>query len=95
VFTRFFNLAMRSEREDFLGARHYEHSDERRGYANAVKSKRIDTPAGTLILDIPKTAGTDKSLYPRSLDRGTRTSRAHLRGIMATVRRPPSLHSMR
>ena len=27
VFTRLFNLAMRFEREDFLGARHYERSD--------------------------------------------------------------------
>ena len=76
VFTRLFNLAMRFERENFLGARHYERNDERRGYANGVKSKRIDTPAGTLILDIPKTAGTDEPFYPQSLDRGTRTSRA-------------------
>jgi len=76
VFTRFFNLAMRFERENFLGARHYERSEERRGYANGVKSKRIDTPAGTLTLEIPKTAGTDEPFYPQSLDRGTRTSRA-------------------
>src|SRR5664279_2444377 len=76
VFTRLFNLAMRFEREDFLGARHYERSDERRGYANGVKSKRIDTAAGTLTLEIPKTAGTDEPFYPQSLERGTRTSRA-------------------
>ena len=76
VFTRFFNLAMRFERENFLGARHYERNDERRGYANGVKSKRIDTPAGTLTLEIPKTAGTDEPFYPQSLDRGTRTARA-------------------
>lgn len=76
VFTRLFNLAMRFERENFLGARHYERNDERRGYANGVKSKRIDTPAGTLILDVPKTAGTDEPFYPQSLDRGTRSSRA-------------------
>ena len=43
VFTRLFNLAMRLERENFLGARHYERTDERRGYANGVKPKRIDT----------------------------------------------------
>ena len=76
VFTRLFNLAMRFERENFLGARHYERSDERRGYANGVKSKRIDTPAGTLTLEIPKTAGTEEPFYPQSLDRGTRTMRA-------------------
>lgn len=76
VFTRLFNLAMRFERENFLGARHYERSEDRRGYANGVKSKRVDTPAGTLILDIPKTAGADEPFYPQSLERGTRTSRA-------------------
>jgi transposase-like protein len=76
VFTSLFNLAMRFERENFLGARHYERNDERRGYANGVKSKRIDTPAGTLTLDVPKTADTDEPFYPQSLERGTRTSRA-------------------
>jgi putative transposase len=58
VFTRLFNLAMRFEREQFLGARHYERCDEPRGYANGVKPKRVDTPAGTLSVEIPKTAGT-------------------------------------
>ena len=53
-----------------------ERNDERRGYANGVKSKRIDTAAGTLTLEIPKTAGTDEPFYPQSLERGTRTSRA-------------------
>lgn len=81
VFTRLFNLAMRFEREDFLGARHYERSDERRGYANGVKSKRIDTPAATLTLDVPKTAGADEPFYPQSLERGTRTSRAVMLAI--------------
>ena len=52
VFTRLFNLAMRFERENFLGARHYERNGDRRGYANGVKSKRIDTPAGTLIRSV-------------------------------------------
>ncbi len=31
VFTRLFNLAMRVERENYLGARHYERTDERHG----------------------------------------------------------------
>ena len=49
VFTRLFNLAMRFERENYLSARHYERTDERRGYANGIKPKRIDTAAGTLV----------------------------------------------
>ena len=69
VFTRLFNLAMRFERENYLSARHYERTDERRGYANGIKPKRIDTEAGTLVVDVPKTAGTDEPFYPRSLDR--------------------------
>ncbi len=81
VFTRLFNLAMRLERENFLGARHYERTDERRGYANGVKPKRIDTQAGTLIVDVPKTAGTDEAFYPQSLERGTRSSRALMLAI--------------
>lgn len=76
VFTRLFNLALRFERENFLGARHYERSAERRGYANGVKPKRIDTQVGTLTVEVPKTADTDEPFYPQSLERGTRASRA-------------------
>lgn len=81
VFTRLFNLAMRFERETFLGARHYERTEERRGYANGVKPKRIDTAAGTLTVEVPKTAGTDEPFYPQSLERGTRSSRALMLAI--------------
>jgi putative transposase len=76
VFTGLFNLAMRFERERFLGAAHYERSPERRGYANGYKPKKIDTPAGTLALEIPKTAGAEAPFYPASLERGRRSTRA-------------------
>ena len=46
------------------------------GYANGYKSKTVDTPAGTLRLDIPKTADADEPFYPRSLERGRRSCRA-------------------
>ena len=59
AFTRMFELAMRLERERYLGAGHYERSDDRRGYANGYKPKRLDTPAGTLMVQVPKTAGHD------------------------------------
>ena len=39
VFTTLFNLAMRLERERFLGAGLYERHPDRRGYANGYKSK--------------------------------------------------------
>ncbi len=67
------DLAMRMEREQFLGAGHYERSAGRRGYANGAKLKKIDTPAGTLTLEVPKTAGTQKPFFPQSLERGRRS----------------------
>jgi putative transposase len=76
VMTALTNLAMRMEREQFLGAGHYERSLGRRGYANGTKPKKIDTPAGTLTLDVPKTAGASKPFFPQSLERGRRSCRA-------------------
>ena len=54
VFTALFNLALRLERERFLGAGLYERNAERRGYANGYKSKTLDTTAGTVTVDVPK-----------------------------------------
>jgi transposase-like protein len=76
VMTTLMNIAMRLEREQFLGAAHYERGAERRGYANGTKSKKVDTLAGTLTLDVPKTAGTPEPFYPQSLERGRRSCRA-------------------
>lgn len=77
VFARAFELAMQIERERFLGAGHYERTPERHGYANGYKSKRIDTPAGTVNVQVPKTAGHDgEPFYPQSLERGRRSVRA-------------------
>jgi transposase-like protein len=76
VFAGLFNLAMRIERERFLGAGHYERSPERRGYANGTRPKKIDTLAGTVTLEVPKTAGHDAPFYPGALERGRRSCRA-------------------
>ena len=67
VFTTLFNLAMRLERERFLGAGLYERNPDRRGYANGYKSKTLDTTAGTVTVDVPKAAGIDEAFYPQSL----------------------------
>ncbi len=53
VFAGLFNLAMSIERERFLGAGHYERNPARRGYANGARPKKIDTPAGTVTLQVP------------------------------------------
>ena len=77
VFARAFELAMQIERERFLGAGLYERTPGRQGYANGYKPKRIDTPAGTVSVQVPKTAGHDaEPFYPRSLERGRRSVRA-------------------
>ena len=73
VFAGLFNLAMRIERERFLGAGHYERTPERHGYANGTRPKKIDTPAGTVTLEVPKTAGHDEPFYPSALERGRRS----------------------
>ena len=77
VFGQLFELAMQIEREQHLKATHYERTPERLGYANGYKPKRIDTPAGTVTIQVPKTAGHgDDAFYPQSLERGQRSSRA-------------------
>ena len=80
VFARLFDLAMRIEREQFLDAGHYERVAGRRGYANGYKRKKVDTPAGTLRVNVPKTSNhlevCGKPFFPQSLERGRRSSRA-------------------
>jgi ATP synthase/Transposase, Mutator family len=77
VFAQAFDLAMQIEREQFLGAQQYERSSSRQGYANGYKAKRIDTPAGTVTVNVPKTAGHDgEPFYPQSLERGFRSTRS-------------------
>ena len=81
VFTALFNLAMRVEREQHLGARAYERTPERGGYANGFKPKRLDTAAGTLTLQVPKSRGGETPFYPQSLERGRRSNRAVMLAI--------------
>ncbi len=76
VMARIYNLAMKFERELHLGAKSYERTDERIGYANGYKPKTIKTAAGNIQLQIPQVRDTDRPFYPRSLERGSRSDRA-------------------
>ena len=77
LFGQLYELAMQIEREQFLQADYYERTPDRQGYANGYKSKRIDTPAGTIKVRVPKTSDHNgKAFYPQSLERGQRSSRA-------------------
>lgn len=68
------NEAMKLERADVLGAKPYERTADRRGYANGFKPKTVHTRAGDLHLAVPQTRGVE--FYPASLERGTRSERA-------------------
>ncbi|WP_404381459.1 IS256 family transposase [Caenispirillum salinarum] len=81
AFTALFNLAMRMERDQHLGASPYERTDGRRGYANGYKPKKVDTPAGTVTVAVPKSRGCDEPFFPQSLERGRRSSRAIMLAI--------------
>ena len=80
VFTRLFGPAMRVEREQFLGAGHYDRVSRRRVYANGYKSKRVDTPAGALSVSVSKTSdhleGCSKQFFLQSMERRRRFSPA-------------------
>ena len=70
------NEAMRIERENYLGARPYERSEERQGHANGYKPKTVKTRVGEVTFDIPQVR--EGGFYPHSLEKGMRSERALL-----------------
>jgi putative transposase len=68
------NEAMKIERADVLGAKPYERTETRRGYANGFKPKTLATRVGKVELQVPQTC--DIEFYPKSLERGVRSERA-------------------
>ena len=69
------NFAMRIEREDALGAKPYERTDRRQGYANGYKPKTLHARIGDIPLKVPQVRG-DVSFYPSALTKGPQTERA-------------------
>ena len=82
AFAATLNIAMRLEREQHLDAGEFQRSANRTGYANGYKPKQMDTPAGRVTVQVPKTrplpGRTDdyESFFPQALSRGTRACRA-------------------
>lgn len=68
------NAIMKIERDHALKAAPYERSEERQGYANGFKDKKLNTRMGKLELNIPQTRGL--SFYPGCLEKGLRSERA-------------------
>ena len=70
------NEAMRIERENYLGAKPYERSEERQGHANGYKPKTVKTRVGEVTFDIPQVR--EGGFYPHALEKGIRSERALL-----------------
>ena len=74
VVSTLLNETMKAERSVALGAKPYERSEERKGYANGFKPKTVLTRYGKLELQIPQARGL--SFYPKSLEKGCRSEKA-------------------
>ena len=91
------NEAMKIERSSFLGAELHERTDQRRGYANGFKPKRVRTRVGEIDVQVPQVRDVEggASFYPSSLERGQRSERAltlalaemYVQGVLHAPRR--------
>ena len=68
------NEAMKLERSEYLNAKPYQRTDDRRSYANGFKDKAVSSRLGKLELHVPQTR--DSEFYPSALERGERSERA-------------------
>lgn len=68
------NAAMQAERSEHLNAGPYQHTEERRGYANGFKSKTMRTRVGEITFAIPQVR--EGGFYPQALEKGLRSERA-------------------
>jgi len=68
------NAAMRAERSEHLQAEHYQHTEERRGYANGFKPKTMRTRIGDITFAVPQVR--EGGFYPQALEKGLRSERA-------------------
>lgn len=64
-FGQLLKVALQIERAQFLKTSLYERTPKRQGYANGYKPKRIDTPKGTVTLQVPKTIGRSRGPLSR------------------------------
>lgn len=75
----FVNEAMQIERENFLNAKPYERSKDRRGYANGYKPKTVSTRVGKVTFAIPQVR--EGNFYPQALEKGVRSERSLLMAL--------------
>jgi transposase-like protein len=70
------NAAMQAERQQYLKAEPYQHTEERQGYANGYKPKTVHTRVGNITFSIPQVR--EGGFYPEALEKGLRSERALL-----------------
>src|SRR5512144_2566195 len=68
------NAAMQAERSEHLQAAPYQHTPERRGYANGYKPKTVRTRVGDITFAVPQVR--EGGFYPQALEKGLRSERA-------------------
>ncbi len=68
------NAAMQAERAEHLQAAPYQHTIERRGYANGYKPKTVRTRVGEITFAVPQVR--EGGFYPQALEKGLRSERA-------------------
>lgn len=68
------NAAMQAERAEHLNAGPYQHTAERRGYANGFKPKTMKTRVGKITFAVPQVR--EGGFYPQALEKGLRSERA-------------------
>jgi transposase-like protein len=70
------DMAMKAERQQYLGLGPYERSPERTDYANGYKGKTVTTRVGDITFAIPQVRNGE--FYPSALEKGLRSERALL-----------------
>ena len=70
------NAAMQAERQQYLKAEPYQHTEERQGHANGYKPKTVHTRVGSITFAIPQVR--EGGFYPEALEKGLRSERALL-----------------
>jgi putative transposase len=73
------NAAMWAERQQYLNAEPYQHTEEREGHANGYKPKTVQTRVGSITFSIPQVR--EGGFYPEALEKGMRSERALMLAI--------------
>ena len=77
------NAAMQAERQQYLKAEPYQHTEEREGHANGYKPKTVHTLVGSFTFAIPQVR--EGWFYLEALEKGQRSERTLLLGLAAVA----------